>query len=135
VHGVDPTLRYVTAVQPVPLPRRLAASAAAAVALLTASIVGIPVCPTQTLLHLDCPACGGTRAVRSLVTGDVAGAIDHNVLLVLALPVLAFVGVRWLPGRSVVPRRSALPALVVLLATFTVLRNLAVPGLAWLDAA
>jgi hypothetical protein len=115
-------------------PRRAAATAALGAALL-ASPWSVPLCPTHALFGVDCPACGSTRAVRSLLTGDVAGALSHNVLLVLALPLLAVAAFAWLRGQAVTHPRWALPALVVLLTAFTVVRNLALPGLAWLDAA
>lgn len=97
----------------------------------------IPLCPTQALLHLDCPACGTTRGLVDLLQGDLVGALDHNLLLLVALPTVALAAAnRWL-GRPRLPAlpRWALPAVVVLLAAFTVVRNLALPGLAWLDSA
>ena len=32
-----------------------------------------PVCPTQALLGVDCPACGGLRGTHSLLHGDLWG--------------------------------------------------------------
>jgi hypothetical protein len=55
-----------------------------------------PVCPTQALLGIDCPACGGLRGSHALLRGDLAGAADNNILLFLLVPVLAFVWARWL---------------------------------------
>ncbi len=46
-----------------------------------------PQCPTKLLTGLDCPLCGATRAVHSLLQGDLVGAMDHNLLFVLLLPV------------------------------------------------
>ena len=51
-----------------------------------------PACPTQTLFGVDCPGCGTARALHALVHGDVARAIDHNILLVVTLPVLVGAG-------------------------------------------
>jgi hypothetical protein len=101
---------------------------------------GVGLCPSQTLVHLDCPACGATRGVHALARGDVVGALDHNLLLAVALPAMALLWLGWVRvafGRP--PARPAspawlLPAVVVVLALFTIARNLAVPELAWLDS-
>ncbi len=94
-----------------------------------------PVCPTQALFGIDCPGCGLMRGTHALVTGDVAGALDHNVMLVLAVPLVVVLWLRWARNawRGSTPavtheqfrRRSAvmITALVLLLA-FGVVRNL-----------
>lgn len=51
-------------------------------------------CPSA-LLGMACPGCGGLRATHDLVHGDVASAWAHNPLVVLALPVLLALVVRW----------------------------------------
>jgi hypothetical protein len=55
-----------------------------------------PVCPTKLLFGVDCPGCGMMRATHDLVTGNVAGALDHNVLIVVFAPLVVFLWVRWL---------------------------------------
>jgi hypothetical protein len=54
-----------------------------------------PVCPTRALLGIDCPGCGMMRATHDLVTGNVAGALDHNVLIVVLAPLVAWLWARW----------------------------------------
>ena len=46
-----------------------------------------------------CPGCGSLRAVNDLTHGDVLAAASSNLVLVLALPVLAllWVGLALLP--------------------------------------
>jgi len=39
-----------------------------------------PQCPTHLLFGFDCPLCGATRAVHSLLRFDLGGAIDHNLV-------------------------------------------------------
>ena len=117
-----------------------------------------PLCPTKALTGLDCPGCGGLRAVHSLTHGDLLGALNHNALVVLiVLPVAVALWVRWLvlawrgdeqrsvdrtgakpPGTAFWPRLSSLSSprvlypLLVLVVVFTVGRNIsAVPALAW----
>jgi hypothetical protein len=46
-------------------------------------------CPFHKLTGLDCPGCGSQRAVYSLLHGDLKGAVHHNLLLVMSLPLLA----------------------------------------------
>jgi hypothetical protein len=54
-----------------------------------------PTCPFKWATGLDCPGCGSLRALHSLTHGDVRGALDHNVLLVAVLPLLAAAAFRW----------------------------------------
>jgi hypothetical protein len=109
-----------------------------------------PLCPTKAFTGLDCPGCGGLRAVHSLMHGDIAGALDHNAFVVLVvLPAAIVLWARWLwrtwkgtdgdGGRA--PADVALPSpvlvwsVVALAVAFTVARNVAgVPALAWLGA-
>jgi hypothetical protein len=100
-----------------------------------------PQCPTKLLTGLDCPMCGATRAVHSLLRGDLVGAADHNLLFVLLLPVFIYAFVAWTAtkmGRPLpsVPMRSkwiSIP-LAVTLVVFTVLRNLPSGPFHWLNS-
>ena len=99
-----------------------------------------PLCPLKSATGWDCPACGSLRAVHSLCRFDLAGAVDHNVLFVAAVPFLLVGYALWL-AKSVgweVPRitlpRRLFPALVVLALAFAVVRNLPIPGHAFLGS-
>lgn len=46
-----------------------------------------PGCPTQDFLGIDCPGCGGLRSTHALANGDIAGAADHNLLVLVLVPV------------------------------------------------
>jgi hypothetical protein len=93
-----------------------------------------PLCPTRALFGLDCPGCGALRGTHDLVTGNLAGALDHNVLLVVFLPLAVVLWVRWLVrawrgqtpavSRAVFQRRTTvmITVLVAVLA-FGVIRN------------
>ncbi|MGV3757991.1 MAG: DUF2752 domain-containing protein [Actinomycetota bacterium] len=100
-----------------------------------------PRCPTQVLLGLDCPACGTLRGLHALSRGRVGQALDHNLLLVVAVPVAAIVWLALLgqaagrPVRLPAPPRWAVPAVVVAAVAFTIVRNLGPGGLGWLDSA
>lgn len=142
--------------------RRLRAPLAIGVATLLASAyVGLvdpnsaghyPLCPTKAFTGLDCPGCGGLRAVHSLMHGDLTGALDHNAFVVLVvLPAAALIWARWLwrewkgtaggqDGAAPVAVGTPSPALVwsvvALAVAFTVVRNISgVPAFAWLGSA
>jgi hypothetical protein len=95
-----------------------------------------PTCPFLYLTGYYCPGCGSLRAVHALAHGDLGTALDRNVLLVVAVPVLIALFLVWtrrvIQGRPFV--RSAPPWVIqgifVLVAAFWVLRN--VPAFSWL---
>ncbi len=91
-----------------------------------------PVCLFHQTTGLLCPGCGALRASHQLLHGHLATAFRFNPMLIVSLPVLA-----WLGGRYALQRARKQPAslgvrpvwlwlgLAVLL-VFSVLRNL--PG-------
>ena len=97
-------------------------------------------CPLKALTGLDCPGCGGLRAVNDLGNLDLASAASTNLLLVLAVPLavalwLAWVLRAWRGGqdRPLVRHQVLLGhAVLVLTVLFAVVRNL--PFGAWLAA-
>lgn len=97
-----------------------------------------PTCPLLALTGLYCPFCGGMRAVHDLVHLDLLGALARNPLVVVMLPFVVLAWLAW--ARSAFTGRRApvaphwlLPAVLVLLAGFGILRN--VPGWSWLSPA
>jgi hypothetical protein len=96
------------------------------------------ICPTKAVLGIECPGCGGLRAVNDLTNLQLVDAISSNLAFVAAIPVLAYVFARWSMGRwrgqAWDPSERAMNlsglTLVVVLTVFTVLRN--VPAGAWL---
>ena len=52
-----------------------------------------PPCPFFTLTGFFCPGCGSQRAFHDLLHADVIAAADHNLMFVLALPIIAYSGI------------------------------------------
>ena len=94
---------------------------------------GLPdLCPLHRTTGLWCPLCGGTRATRELMHGDLWAAMGYNpYALVLEVVVMVLVArwlLAWLRGqrRPLVTGREGI-LLGVALAVFAVVRNL--PGM------
>lgn len=95
-----------------------------------------PFCLFHQLTGLNCPGCGGTRALHQLLHGHVIAALHLNALLVVSLPLIGWHAVR----RALVHFRQ--PAMATPISTkwpwiflaltvaFGVLRNL--PAFVWL---
>ena len=89
-----------------------------------------PVCGFYAATGLYCPGCGMTRALHSVIHGDIIRAFQFNALLVVVLPILMYFYVWWMTwaftGRelpSLKVSRRVTWALVGLLALFIVGRN------------
>lgn len=91
-----------------------------------------PPCPFKAYTGLDCPGCGLTRAVRALITGDPVRALDHNLLILVMLPVAVYTYIQWvvssfgkqLPSLRIKPWMGW--AFAVFVVAYWVVRNL--PG-------
>jgi uncharacterized protein DUF2752 len=85
-----------------------------------------PICPFRLLTGLNCPGCGALRTIHDVLHGDLAAAINDNVLLLVGVPLLAgWILLRRRSGRSPLTLPAAAAVLITLLA-WTVVRNL--PG-------
>lgn len=89
-----------------------------------------PVCEFHEVTGLNCPGCGGTRAVYQLLHGNLLRAIHDNALVVLGLVGLAgraaWYGTKRAWHRPVGPflPMTCFWPLLVAAVVFTVLRNL-----------
>lgn len=90
----------------------------------------VPPCPMHTMTGLECPGCGGQRALHALLRGDVAKSWQLNPLVPLAAPLLGLMMARRI---MLSPRqRTESPPLalwkigvvLLLLLAFTIYRNL-----------
>lgn len=91
-----------------------------------------PVCPLKQGTGLDCPGCGGLRALHQLTNGNFSAAWQLNPVAVLLLPLLGYEASIRLPAKRRLPSLLQRPligfSVVVLLIAFGILRNL--PALA-----
>jgi hypothetical protein len=103
---------------------------------------GVPICPTKWVTGLDCPLCGGMRAVAQLTRGHIGRAADHNLLVAALAPVAVIWWLMWWQadrrGRPM-PRlrvgRVGWTAIVAVAVAFTVVRNLHTGGFPhWLNS-
>lgn len=89
-----------------------------------------PSCPFLVTTGWYCPGCGTLRAAHALLHGDLAGALDMNLLAVLAIPVVAASWVAWLRrALGTLPRTWLAPpwfgrGVLALLVVFTIARNI-----------
>jgi hypothetical protein len=93
-----------------------------------------PQCPVYLMLHLQCPGCGGTRALAALLHGRLQEAIHFNGLITLMLPLVTGYGsicywrfVQRKPLRLPQIPPAALYAGLAVATIFTVQRNLRLP--------
>ncbi|MGB2571341.1 DUF2752 domain-containing protein [Micromonospora citrea] len=54
-----------------------------------------PSCLLKLTTGLDCPGCGGTRALWYVLHADLPAAARHHFVFVFALPFLAYLFVAW----------------------------------------
>lgn len=49
---------------------------------------------------IPCPGCGITRAFLALIRGDFAGAVEHNVAILMIVPLVMYLAVLWIVRRK-----------------------------------
>jgi hypothetical protein len=87
-------------------------------------------CPSRALFGIDCPGCGLMRGTHALTTGDVGAAVDHNLIILPVLGLIAYAYLRWaatyfgytLP--QVRPRNWMIWSAAAVVLVFSVVRNL-----------
>lgn len=93
-----------------------------------------PRCQLHSLTSLHCPGCGLTRSVHSILNGQVEQALAWNPLALVIVPLLAYLGLRWLwywAWEKPLPSSYRYPswfaaAIGTILVLFGILRNIPV---------
>lgn len=87
-------------------------------------------CPVRRILHLYCPGCGGTRAVKTLLRGDLLTSVQSNPVVIWGVVLCIWQYIRMVRGylhrdRAClrIPAWSWISLIVVILGFFVV-RNL-----------
>ncbi|RKN49246.1 DUF2752 domain-containing protein [Micromonospora endolithica] len=97
-----------------------------------------PTCLLKLTTGLDCPGCGGTRALWYLLHADLPAAARHHLLFVFSVPFVAYLFVAWagkqafgwrLPELRLSPR--VLGGFLAVWFAFSVLRNLPWAPFTW----
>jgi hypothetical protein len=85
------------------------------------SVAGtFPRCPSNLLTNLYCPGCGSLRALHHLLNGSVMQALSYNGLMVVSIPVLA-----WMVFEPAWVRHPSTPWLVfATIVGYAILRNI-----------
>jgi hypothetical protein len=89
-----------------------------------------PLCPLYRMTGLQCPGCGGLRALHQLLHGHLGAAWRFNPLVIILLPVGLWLGLRecagaWQTGRWPAALRPIHGWMVAAaLVAFGILRNL-----------
>ncbi|NJP35804.1 DUF2752 domain-containing protein [Micromonospora thermarum] len=98
-------------------------------------------CLWHSITGVNGPGCGGTRMFYYLLHGDLAQAARHHLAALVAVPFVAYLGLRWaatvwlgreLPALRLSPRVYAVYIGAFLLYS-TVLRNLPWAPFTWFD--
>ena len=94
-----------------------------------------PACLFHELTHLHCPGCGGLRALHQLTHGNFAAAFHSNLLLIVSIPMLAWLGISKLRNRSasvlMIQPVTAWTILAIVI-VFGILRNLPFATFSWM---
>ena len=100
-----------------------------------------PPCPFLALTGLQCPGCGALRGLHQLLNGQLLAALDLNIVMVLALPFLAYSFLSMLAldvtghrPPTVFVRPAWIWLLLIGIMLFWVLRNVPVYPFSWLAA-
>jgi Protein of unknown function (DUF2752) len=95
-----------------------------------------PACVFHQLTHLHCPGCGGLRAMHQLLHGNFTVAFHSNPLLIVSIPMLAWLGISKLCNRSgsrLVIQPAAAWTIFAIVVIFGILRNLPFAAFAWMS--
>ncbi len=95
-----------------------------------------PPCFFKKWTGFDCAGCGSTRACYQLMHGNIAQAADHNIMLLLFIPVIVIGIVNVFTARMQVAWQHLNKPMIVLwlILLFWLLRNIPVFPFIWMHS-
>lgn len=113
----------------IPAAASLIAAGVAMYAVAPEKAIWMPPCMFHLLTGLHCPGCGTGRGLHKLLHGDLVGAWRMNPLMVLAVPLLAYLIIgghrRARRGAGAKPLPTWVPWLIMgVIAAFWIARNI-----------
>lgn len=92
-------------------------------------------CYFKKFTGLDCPGCGGQRALYDLLHFRFAEAIDHNILMAAGSPVIAFVALNaFFFEKKQFFTPKFLWGICAIIVTFWIVRNLPYEAFEWMKS-
>jgi len=97
----------------------------------------LPKCFFHQVTGLYCPGCGVQRSFHALLHGHLLTAIDFNLLFILFLPLIIYFILVFVLGKkysrsSVIYKTKFSMAIVIIVISFWILRNLPFAPFSWL---
>ena len=87
-------------------------------------------CPTNSIFGINCPGCGVQRAIHHLLHLELMEAFRANLLFVLSLPFLFFIGIDSILGTKkttqLLSNKFVIVGLLLVVLLFGILRNVAI---------
>lgn len=89
-------------------------------------------CPFYAMTGFLCPGCGGTRAFYALMRADFLSALYYNPVIVLSIPFVLYLGIRFYAGKCKFQKGIVIPFICFLAfaVIYSIIRNvMAIPFL------
>lgn len=93
--------------------------------------IGYTGCTINETFGIQCPTCGGTRAISAVFNGELIMALQHNTLIVISVPILLYYGIKvttlvisGFPLTELRVSKAGLWLWLLFAVLFTIIRNL-----------
>ncbi len=95
-----------------------------------------PPCIFKKITGLDCAGCGSARACYNLLHGHIAKAANHNILLLLFIPVIIIGILQFFTGKMLIAWQWLNKPMIILwlIIFFWIIRNIPLFPFEWLHS-